>query len=1400
MPMNRLLTTLAILLFCIHAKPQYDIRHYSVADGLSQNTVMSIMQDRDGYMWFGTWDGLNKFDAYSFTTYKSHPDKPDFRNNRVELIREDSLGYIWFLTYDGKFHRFDKATESFLTLPYNFTLNRYNADHMLTEPYVGCMYIVAEEGVVRIAEKEDEPTDTRLFGYKNGASAHFLTADGKGAVWYDDGACLCSIAGKDTTAVMLALPTAESQTTLTTAMLRNDGVWVASADGKLWRKPLTGNNAEPINLSTNDAVSALLPLSQYEIMIATEDNGLYIYNILSGKLKQAADGRHTGKILSLTNDSHGIVWIETDKEGVWRYRLSDNSLKHLTQQIDRRYGPLPANRLVMEDAEHNIWVNPTGGGLSRYNRMTDELENPINGITNMIHTAYTDRQGNIWLSTYDTGVDCLSMQQQQFILHDMHQTDADIGEIRAMAQLADGSILLSSKDQRLCRLNGTTVALPANTKEDITVYSILQQSDGSILLGARHKGLFRLTDNALQPMGVAADGSRLTGNAVYDLTQTANGDIYAATYGGGVNIIEEGTIISSANGWEDYPIASCSRVRCLLNTGDTMLWAGTTNGLLQVRLRDRKTWFTPYCDVHCLMQDSHGNIWMGTFSGGLNKIVRPANDSLPAQFMTYTVKNGLRSDIVLSMAEDASGRIWFTSENTITRFDPVTGEFQHFYPFANSHTKCFTECKALRLNSGDILFGYSNGYCSFTPERILRLEDVPPLHFTGFQLFNTDAAIGEEKSPLKKSIGQTKEITLKHIQSVWSIEYAALDFEDADKIEYAFMLDGFEKDWNYVHKQRKATYTNLPAGRYVFRVKSTNAEGVWVDNERTLRVHILPSFWHTGWAMLLYVLIAALILAIAYLIVSRYNRLQQQMQVEQQVTDFRLRFFTNISHELRTPLTLISGPVDNILKTEKLPQTARTQLEIVESNARRMLRLINEILDFRKIQNRKMRLKIQETHLGALVQDTCSNFNKEAFDKRINFRIENTAENDTVFCDREKVDIILYNLLSNAFKFTPAGKNITVSITDKPSFVLMKVEDEGVGIPHEKRNILFERFSSHNEIENLAGKAGTGIGLNLVKELVDLHKGYIEVESESGKGATFTVMFRKGKEHFGNEVDFMLSGDLLPHTQDPMQPKLDSVVIRQNLPHILIVEDNDDMCSFLRNIFSTQFDTETAKDGEEGLKKVRELMPDIVITDLMMPNMDGLEMTNHIKKELATSHIPVILLTAKDTIESRLEAMRYGADDYITKPFSAEYLKARVDNLLQQRERLRERYRNDLLTLQTSPLAKEKSPDEVFLAKLLNFMEKNMDNNELIVEDMVSEMAMGRTVFFNKLKNLTGLSPVEFIREVRIKRAAQLLQTGSYNVTEVTYMVGMNDSRYFSKCFKAVYGMTPTEYKKKKTD
>ena len=674
--------------------------------------------------------------------------------------------------------------------------------------------------------------------------------------------------------------------------------------------------------------------------------------------------------------------------------------------------------------------------------------------------------------------------------------------------------------------------------------------------------------------------------------------------------------------------------------------------------------------------------------------------------------------------------------------------------------------------------------------------------------------VPEAGSVLPESLNSLSDLSLSHKENTVTFSFAALDMSFPENVKYAYILEGFDKEWNYVGKQRTATYTNLPKGKYVFRVKSTNGAGIWVENEHSLNITVKPSFWETTYAFILYILVfIAVLLGGAYILFLIY-RLKHEVSVEQQVTDMKLRFFTNISHELRTPLTLIEGPLEFILKRSDLSKEVREQLQVVERNTHRMLRLVNQILDFRKIQNHKMKLCVEQIDIVSFVHKIMENFESVAESNKIDFMFESEQPVLKLWVDADKVEKIVFNLLSNAFKYTQPGKTITVFVHENEGSVTVGVQDQGIGIPENKKNSLFVRFETLLD-KNLFNPNSSGIGLSLVKELVEMHHATIRVESKEGEGSCFMVDFLKGKEHYGEDVEFVLSDNVEVMDAISKQDVPDDAVTVPDVAAsdasqdktaaektMLLVEDNLELRFFLRSIFSPRFRIIEAANGVEGLEKAVKYIPDIIISDIMMPEKDGITLVRELREELTTSHIPVVLLTAKTDMDTKLQSLQQGADSYITKPFSATYLEARVDNLLARRQKLRQFYCERLMNVNPPEVENEEEEvdmmsqqDRRFLERLTEFMERNIDNGDLVVDDLVHEMAVSRSVFFKKLKSLTGLAPIEFIKEMRVKRAAQLIETGEFNMTQIAYMVGINDPRYFSKCFKQRFGMTPTEYK-----
>ena len=1067
--------------------------------------------------------------------------------------------------------------------------------------------------------------------------------------------------------------------------------------------------------------------------------------------------------------------------------------------------------------------------------MLTPVPHEYESLSNEVRSVCEDKQGNLWVG------------------------------------LKDGMIRLYDSNRKFIgHLTGNGTISMTGTPMEGTAYFIMQDSKGIIWIATKGNGLVRAEQISPTSMSYkltryqhdSNDMYSLSDNNVYCVYEDHHGRIWAATFAGGINYISQGehgetVFINHRNNLKGYPIDVCYKARFITSDNNGRLWVGTTTGAVAFDENFKKpediqfhhfsrvpndTKSLSNNDVHWIIATQQKELYLATFGGGLNKLISISENG-HGEFKSYSVLDGLSSDVLLSIREDHKQNLWISTENGICKFVPSGERFENYDERSISFRVRFSEAASTLTSGGDMLFGTSNGLFMFTPDSIRKSSYVPPVVFSKLMVANEDVIPGE-RSILKVDLDDTQELVLSHDENIFSVQYAALDYTNPQNIQYAYILDGFEKQWTFADRQRSVTYTNLPKGDYIFRVRSTNSDGVWVDNERILNITILPSFWETPLAYVLYICFVLLIIFVAVYILFTIYRLKHEVSVEQQISDIKLRFFTNISHELRTPLTLIAGPVEQVLKNDKLPADAREQLVVVERNTNRMLRLVNQILDFRKIQNKKMKMQVQQLNVVAFVRKIMDNFESVAEEHNIDFLFQTEKEALNLWVDADKFEKIVFNLLSNAFKYTPNGKMITVFIREDEGTVSVGVQDQGIGIAENKRKSLFVRFENLVD-KNIFNQASSGIGLSLVKELVEMHKATISVDSRLGEGSCFKVDFLKGKEHYNSSVEFILEDSVAPLSMERIvdiansslqteaaiadAPDLEVSAAKEEAEEssskelMLLVEDNQELRSFLRSIFASTYRVVEASDGMEGWSKALKYLPDIIISDVMMPEKDGIEMTRELRADMTTSHIPIILLTAKTTIESKLEGLEYGADDYITKPFSATYLQARVENLLMQRKKLQNFYRDSLthVTVSETPVAQgetltghastapessaaeepampEMSPnDRKFMDKLVDLMEQNMDNGELVVDDLVRELAVSRSVFFKKLKTLTGLAPIEFIKEMRIKRAAQLIETGEFNMTQISYMVGINDPRYFSKCFKAQVGMTPTEYREK---
>jgi len=1457
-PFFTALTILLLGLFHIPAtaQPVCQFVHYSTEDGLPQFTIMDMIQDSKGFMWFATWDGLSKFDGYGFSNYKVQPgDNYVMRSNRIEKLYEDKRGNIWLKSYDGEAHCFDTRTETFHGIQPVAGLGKKNfiISNLLVMPS-GKVWLLSENNGCVCVMDEHYTCQAYNQNLNNlyGKCVNAVFEDKTGHSWLLTDNGLCVVPPKNTKPTPFFFenqPIKDNRTQSFFAAVEKQGeIWFGSSKGRIWKYHQTDGKFSLLQLNVNSNVIGFKTLKSGDLLITTSRNGLFLNN------------RATGVVTALT-PSNGIIpfnetisqtyldkwqqiWITTNRLGIYKLNIQSRILKHYQVKTeDESTNTYPLSCIYFEDKKNRLWIQPKGGGFSIYNAATDELEpfynDPSAGnwkFSNLAHSAISDHQGNLWISTRSHGLEKVVFEKNYFSTRSVNPSENAVvaNDVRAVLEDREGNIWVSTKDKRLNvfdrshRLLGR-FSMNGDLRPDATlpavVYCMHQDKAGSIWLGTKGSGIIRLVKNGTiwkieRYQSDLSNLYSLSEDKVYSIFQDTHGHIWVGTYDGGLNLIQftkNGKVqfINHRNNLKNYPTETAGRVRFITEDKHDHLCVGTLGGLVMFSLNFTAPESIRYRhfdrmpgnkqslssnDVHGICITKKGEMYLVTFGGGINKALDYDKNGFPTRFESYTSQSGLPSDITLSIVEDTSGQLWVTTENNLTRFNPQTGIFETFAEIKRlMASQSFSEASNCRLKSGELMFGYSAGLLIFQPNRIRNNTYKPYLALTNFELFNKKVPIGDH-TPLSQNIDNLKKLVLNHKQNFFTIEYSALDYEEPDNIVYAYKLEGFDKEWQYAQQLRMANYTNIPHGHYTFRVKSTNSEGVWVDNERSLPIQVLPSFWQTWIAYLLYLLLSAGLAILGGSILLTIYRLRGDVRLERKLSDMKLRFFTDISHEIRTPLTMITAPVEYLMNDENTPEDIRQKLNLVSHNTARMQRLVNQILDFRKIQSHE--LKVEEVDLGAHIELLCSDFRELAEEQHIQFQVINQVPGEKIWVDTDGLEKILMNLLSNAFKYTPSGKNVRVILKKNDRNIDLQVQDDGPGIQKDKQKSLFTRFVSYNDDKN---KPSTGIGLSMVKELAEMHGAKVSIESEAGKGSCFTVSFQTGHSHFGNHVEIVYTPankNINPSISSVNKTvSVESVKLNEKKKQtVLIVEDDDELRDFLKIILKKNYLILEATDGLIGFETALREHPDFIVSDVMMPDMDGLELLKKLKENLETSHIPLVLLSAKTSLESRLEGMSYGADDYITKPFSVPYFEARIANLLKQRKRLQDIYSSGLTSgmqeFDPKPFLIT-SQDEKLMGSVVEAIENNMDNSEFTVEDLGQAVGMSRSSFFNKVKGLTGLSPVEFIRDIRLKRAAQMLTTGELLIKEVAYMTGFTDSRYFGECFKNKYGMTPAEFKKR---
>lgn len=1459
--MKHLTTSFAIILSCIfhaitiNAQPKCYFEHYGSEDGLPQHTVMDILQDQKGFMWFSTWDGLSKFDGYEFKSFKIQNTKPNsIRSNRINKILEDTYGFIWTLSDDNRAYRFDPEIEQFTGLNKNKLFkDKSFATSQIVIANSGKVWLLSENsGCVCV---EDSTFNLKVFSSEHsnikGDSVFHVHEDRDLNTWIltnkgvsFDNANEVGVNAYDNLKNNL-------NQVFYCVLERADELFFGSDNGTVWKYNMRNEQFQSVDLHCKSKITSLQYISDDNILIITESDGFFIFNTSDSSFDNFGsnnlDELKTNIILSAYIDKSSNIWLETDLSGVSKFNIYTKKLTTYTPMIESNVSSVfPPNFIIFEDKDNRLWVHPVGGGFSLYDALSDKLVPFYNKpfasnwmFSNMLHSAFSDKQGNLWLGTRSHGLEKVVFYDENFktILPDLNIHSTVNNDVRPIFQDNNHNIWVGTKegkvylyDKNLQKIgylteNGT---IGSGKSLNGVAYCITQDSKHNIWIGTKGEGIYKLIPNEegtsfkiINYKNDPSDNYSLSNNDIYSIFEDSYNRIWIGTYGGGINLLQENDatikFINHRNLLRKYPMHTAARVRIISSDKAGNIFVGSTLGLI-VFAPD----FESFNDIEyhscisttdenslnandifdiCTTQD--GETFLAVFGGGISKVIENDKRGFPLKFKSFTTENGMLSNVTISLQDDNQGNIWVCTEGSLTKFNTKSETFENFSEINRLiKQQSFSENSRCKTYDGKMLFGYSKGVVYFNTYDIKINTYNPYLALVQLRLFNKDLIVGE-KGVLDNNIDDTQKLKLKHNQNFLSIKYAALDYKEPSNIRYTYKLEGFDKDWVYASKERVANYTNLSKGMYVFKVKSTNSDGVWISNERSLDIEILPPLWRTWWAYLFYFILFILTLYFSLLFFINYYRIRNEVEVEHRESELKTRFFTDISHEIRTPLTMIVSPIENILESDETPEFIKKQLSLVSKNTNRLLVMVNQILDFRKIEQKS--LEVSKIEIGKFVEGICNDFAGKAEKQNIEFIVENRAGNQVLWLDEDGFERILINLLSNSFKYTPSHKMVKVSTFSSSDFIGIKVEDTGVGISKDKQSRLFKRFESFNEDDS---KPSTGIGLSIVKEIVDKHNAKIFVESEPGKGTVFTLIFTKGIDHLDKSV--VIKSKDLPPEKEVTETEIisddslceEEVSEMDDKSTILVVEDDEDLREFICATLEGEYNILEAENGEAGLRMTLDHIPDFIISDIMMPVMNGMEFLHAVRQNRNTSHILFLLLTAKSTQDDKMKGAEFGADEYITKPFSVSFLRARISNLIERRQKVQEYYKQNFRVANDSDNNAVKSEsvyinpeDDKFMMSLTDIIVNNIEQNiDFVIEDLSQEMAMSRTVFFKKLKSLTGMSPIEYKRDVTLQQAANLLRTGKYNVKEVSFMVGFTDTKYFSKCFKEKYNLTPSAY------
>ena len=1327
------------------AQGSFRFEHITVNEGLAHSDAVAVLQDKAGFIWIGTNNGIDRYDGYELKNYlMPNSNFNGLYNNRIQSLHLAADGTIWAIADEQGAYFYDPGSDSF---------------HSLAEL------------------SPDKDTQTLLRKISTRAVLD-IRPDRLCVATRSHGLLILSFSPEKKITGVQQIPFLKDGSNITVFRLAKDtagNLWVGTLGLGLWYLGKDRDTVTRVHQWPHANVRALLFRPDHTLWVASENSVGRIHTVSSDIqwLKNSF-----ASINCIYEDSFKQFWIGT------------NFGLHLIRDIRVESGDL----------------------LTYHHRVFSvDSDNPFAINSNRVHQVFEDSFNNLWFAASAGGLNKINLLAKPFgVINRMNNHELPDDYINTLWNEKDvlwigtrNGFSRYDKSTRTFRnfLNNTVSASTTH----ISVSSIYDAGDGNLWVASRENGIYlldkkslslrRLTDvpgerpwAQIEPLCIREDGQ---------------GQIWIATFYAGIYVFDKKGHFIRTLDTRNSALPSDNVTSLLYDREEKVMWISTRNaGVCKLRPEDLQLlnhfFFNPESRESMkvnytwpLHKDRKGNIWAGTLGGGLHLIHQVNGKEVITRYDQWLPESNVET-----ILEADNGELWIGGRG-LYRFDPEKKTYLHFDVADGLQSNSFKIGAAAKDTNGTLYFGGINGISYFNPSKISLNPYPPKMQITRVRIVNYELSEENPRAILSGPFSSADQITLKDSENDFTIEFVGLNFHNPRKQRYAYKLDGYHENWiPLLPGQRIAAFASLPAGDYTFMVRADNGDGVWAEEPATLRLSILPPWYKTWWAYTIYVLTALAALTWYRNVRARQRELRQKITLEQmekekekELSAMKLSFFTNVSHELRTPLTLIINPAEDLMQAVEPQTEARQKAELVHKQAHKLLNLVNQLMDLRKIESGNMKVQLQNADIIAFIREIFLIFKIKADELNIRYTLDVFSGEASVSFDPAKLEIILTNLLSNAFKYTPEGGKVELSVTRPDAdHLLIRVADSGSGIRPEDLKHIFEPF--YQVVRKDRPKTpGTGIGLSLVRELVQVLNGTIEVQSEAGTGSVFEVKLPYNPAPSGLA--------LLPESASPPPPEMPPVepideTLSEN--HLLIVEDNADLRAYLGGIFGRHLRVTTANDGREGLEKALEALPDIILSDVMMPEMNGLELCEKIKGNPKTAHIPVVLITARAAAVHELEGLESGADDYIVKPFNPRILFSKIQSLLINRRKLTEYYQRQILMEPTTSAIPD--TDREFIRSAMEIVENNLTNKQFGVQSLVSKSSMSQSAYYRKLKNITGQSVVEFIRDVRLKRAAQLLVTGQFRVTEVMDMVGIEDYKYFRSAFQKLYGVSPSEYVK----